>query len=109
MPVQVVTLGIAESHLSLSMEGKAQIDPQFLHQRLINVVPSLVKPESAFKQNLCSYPSALFDSSPLLQEADKPALADASWKFCETDVPSTMPLDGIQYVLDGGVLLQCIP
>ena len=36
--------------------------------------------ESAFKHELCSYPSALFDSSLLLREADKPALANAIWK-----------------------------
>ena len=65
--------------------------------------------ESAFKHELCSYPSALFDSSLLLREADKPALADAIWKTCECEAPADISEDGIQYVLDGGALLQRIP
>jgi len=36
---------------------------------------------------LCSYPSALFDSSLLFREVDKPALADAIWKACECEAP----------------------
>ena len=46
--------------------------------------------EPAFKHELCSYPSALFDSSLLLREADKPALADAIWKICEREAPADM-------------------
>ncbi len=65
--------------------------------------------ESAFKHELCSYPSALFDSSLLLREADKPALADAIWKTCECEASVNISEDGYQYVLDGGALLQCIP
>ena len=104
---QVVTLGIKSS---VRIDGEQiQIDPQLLFQRLITVVQSSDELESAFKHELCSYPSALFDSSLLLREADKPALADAIWKLCETDIPADIPLDGIQYVLDGGALLQRIP
>ena len=65
--------------------------------------------ELAFKHQLCSYPPALFDSSLLLHEADKPALADAIWKICESGSPADIPDDHIQYVLDGGALIQCIP
>ena len=65
--------------------------------------------ESAFKHELCSYPSALFDSSLLLRQADKPPLADAIWKICEPDVPADIPHDGIQYALDDGALLRRIP
>ena len=65
--------------------------------------------ELAFKHELCSYPPALFDSSLLLHEADKPALGDAIWKICESGVSADIPDDGIQYILDGGALLQCIP
>jgi len=43
--------------------------------------------ELAFKHEWCSYPPALFDSSLLLNKADKPALADAIWKICESSVP----------------------
>ena len=104
---QVVTLGIKSS---VKIDGEQiQMDPQLLFQRLITVAQSSDELESAFKHELCSYPSALFDSSLLLREADKPALADAIWKHCETDIPADIPLDGIQYVLDGGALLQRIP
>ena len=56
-----------------------------------------------------NYAAALFDSSLLLLEADKPALADAIWKACECDVSAHIPNDGIQHVLDGGALLHHIP
>ena len=105
---QVVTLGLKSS--SIKIDGdKIQIDPLLLFQRLTTVIQSSDELESAFKHELCSYPSALFDSSLLLCEADKPALADAIWKACECDAQSDISEDGIQYVLDGGALLQRIP
>ena len=64
--------------------------------------------ELAFKHELCSHPPALFDSSLLLHEADKPALSDAIWWICESGVPADIPDGGIQYVLDGGAFLQHI-
>ena len=105
---QVVTLGLKSS--SVKIDGdKIQIDLQLLFQRLTTVIQSSDELESAFKHELCSYPSALFDSSLLLLEADKPALADAIWKACECDVSAHIPNDGIQHVLDGGALLHRIP
>ena len=106
---QVVTPGMKSS--SVKIDGdRIQIDPLLLFQRLTTVIQSSDDLESAFKHELCSYPSALFDSSLLLRKADKPALADAIWKSCECDSPAdTIPEDGIQYVLDGGALLQRIP
>ena len=50
----------------------------------------------AFKHELCSYPPALSDSSLLLHETDKPTLADAIWKICESGVPVDIPDNGIQ-------------
>ena len=105
---QAVTLGLKSS--SVKIDGdRIQIDPLLLFQRLTTVMQSSDDLESAFKHELCSYPSALFDSSLLLREADKPALADAIWKTCECKVPADISEDGIQYVLDGGALLQRIP
>lgn len=105
---QVVTLALKSS--SVKIDGdRIQIDPLLLFQRLTTVMQSSDDLESAFKHELCSYPSALFDSSLLLREADKPALADAIWKVCECDDPADIPEGGIQYVLDGGALLQRIP
>ena len=108
---QVVTLGMKSS---VKIDGKdIQIDPQLLFQRLITVIhQSPDELESAFKHELCSYPAALFDSSLLLREADKPALADAIWNLCERNVSADnliIPCNDIRYVLDGGALLQRIP
>ena len=76
---QVVTLGLKSS--SVKIDGdRIQIDPLLLFQRLTTVIQSSDDLELAFKHELCSYPPALFDSSLLLHEADKPALADAIWK-----------------------------
>ena len=55
------------------------------------------------------YSPALFDYSLLLCEADKSTLANVVWKICENDVPADIIDDDIQYVLNGGALLQCIP
>jgi len=57
----------------------------------------------------CAAILLFFDSSLLLNEADKPALADAMWKMSESGVSVDIPDNGIQYVLDGGALLQRIP
>ena len=86
-----------------------QIDLLLLFQRLTTVMQSLDDLELAFKHELCRYPPALFDSSLLLLEADKPALANEIWKVCESEVPVDIPDDGNQYVLEGGELLQHIP
>ena len=105
---QAVTLGLKSC--SVKIDGdRIQIDPLLLFQRLTTVMQSSDDLESAFKHELCSYSSALFDSSLLLCEADKPALADAIWKTCECEAPADISEDGIQYVLDGGELLQRIP
>ena len=106
---QAATLGLKSS--SVKIDGdRIQIDPLLLFQRLTTVMQSSDNLELAFKHELCSYPPALFDSSLLLNEAVKPALADAIWKICESSVPVVgIPDNGIQYVLDGGALLQRIP
>ena len=53
------------------------------------------------KNELCSYPPALFDSSVLLREPQKPVLANAIW---DTLTPNSPVSTG-----KGGSLLQCIP
>ena len=58
--------------------------------------------ESAFKQKLGSYSSALFDSSLLLWDAHKPALADAIWVLLGPDVQADVPNKDSRYVLDAG-------
>lgn len=86
-----------------------QVDPHLLFQRLVIVALKCDELESALQYELCSYPPALFDSSLLLREANKPALADAIRKHVGTEVPADNVVDGSQYVLDGGALLQRIP
>ncbi|KAL5015649.1 hypothetical protein ScPMuIL_007268, partial [Solemya velum] len=44
------------------------------------------------------YPAALFESSSLPLQANKPALADALWNWQSS---ITEPPDDVQYVLDG--------
>ena len=104
---QAVTLGL--KLFSIKTDGdRIQIDPLLLFQRLTTIMQSSDDLKLAFKHELCNYPPALFDSSLLFHETDKPALADAIWKICESDVPADIPDDGIQQVPDGGALLQCI-
>ena len=63
-------------------------------------------PVEIFKYELCSYPSALFESSILLRAAKKPPLADAIWALGERSANNNL-LNGTEiYVLDGGSLLQ---
>ena len=104
---QAVTLCLKAS--SVKIDGdRIQIDPLLLFQRLTTVMKPSDDLESVFKQELYSYPSALFDSSLLFHEANKPALAHAIWKTYKCEAPADISEDGIQYVLDGGALLQHI-
>ena len=94
---------------SINIDGnKVNIDPQLLFQRLITAARSLTDLSSAFKYELCSYPPALFDSSLMMREPHKPALADAIWTLLPKQDIFELHLDA-HYVLDGGALLQRIP
>ena len=84
-----------------------QIDPQLLFQRLTIAAKATESLQEIFKYELCSHPPTLFDSSLLLREPQKPVLANAIWKLVEPDIP-TVPSE-VQYLLDGGALLQRIP
>jgi len=92
-----------------SQGDRIQIDPLLLFQMLTAVMQLSDDLESVFKPEFCSYPSVLFDSSLLLREANKPAVADAICKTYECEAPADFSEDGIQCVLDGGALLQSIP
>ncbi|OWF41289.1 hypothetical protein KP79_PYT25062 [Mizuhopecten yessoensis] len=56
-------------------------------------------------------PPALFESSCLSREADKPVPADARWKVFEYELTreQTLPSGNVHYVLDGGALLHHFP
>ena len=78
-----------------------------MFQRLIIASKSLDNMEAMFQHELCSYPTALFDSSLMLFQPQKPVLADAIWAKLPSDPAG--PTGEVQYVLDGGVLLHRIP
>ena len=63
-----------------------QIDPQLLFQRLVTVAQTSDELSEAFKYELCSHPPALFDTSLLLREAQKPVLADAICALFKPDL-----------------------
>ena len=106
---QSVTMG---SKIAISTsEDKIQVDPQLLFQRLCLVASNTSPDEqmSYFQYELSSHPTSLFDDSGLPREANKPALADALWtQSRQGESNSQIPAD-VQYVLDGGALLQRIP
>ena len=99
---QVVTLNTKAAVKIDSVS--VQIDPQLLFQRLTKAADNI---ENIFKYELCSYPPALFDSSLLLREPQKPALANAIWDTLAQNTPEIS--EDVQFVLDGGSLLQRIP
>ncbi|KAK3705553.1 hypothetical protein QZH41_000251 [Actinostola sp. cb2023] len=84
-----------------------QIDPQLLFQRLILACNSSDDLEALFRYELCSYPTALFDSSLMLRQPQKPVLVDAISSKLTPDA-TTGPAGDAQYVLDGGSLLHRI-
>ena len=93
---------------AIQIDGEAvHVDPQLLFQRLNMAAKTADSLEAVFKYELCSHPPSLFDSSLLLREPQKPALADVIWALLTPDVPGIA--GQVQYVLDGGALLHWIP
>ena len=88
-------------------EDQVQIDPDLLFQRLIIIPKSAEEKEQVFQFELCPHPPSLFDNTLMLREAQKSVLGDALWSKLETG--NTEPSGEVQYVLDGGSLLQRIP
>ena len=86
-------------------DGKIQVDPQQLFQRL-----SIIATGGRFEnhKSLFKYPPALFDTSLLprkkTSKTNKPALAATIW----TDVKntSTEVTGNVHFVLDGGALIH---
>lgn len=73
---QVITLSTKSS---IKIDGEKIVDPQLLFQRLIIASKSLDDMEAMFQHELCSYPTALFDSSFMLLQPQNPVVTDAIW------------------------------
>ena len=104
---QVVTLN---SKVSIKVEGETlRVDPQLLFQRLIAAARSNTEDiRELFKYELSTVPSALFEPTGLMREANKAQLAECIWKMGSCGVSEVIAPNPI-YVLDGGSLLQKIP
>ena len=73
----------------------APADPQLIFQRIIKVACRMTENIGRqFRYELCGYPSSLFDTSGLFQEANK----DEDEEY-----------DVICHVLDGGSIIQRLP
>ena len=87
-------------------KNSVEIDPQLLFQRLVTASTNCGELNEVFAYELCSYPPALFHTTDVLLEADKPPLANAMWKIV-SNIEITVPQEHT-FVLDGGALLHRI-
>ena len=83
------------------------IDPQLLFQRLLTVRERCGDVTSLFPYELCTYPADLFESSSLPLQPNKAVLAYYLWKLMEEEPRN--PSGDVQYVIDGGALLNRVP
>ena len=101
---------------TMSCKSKVKVDgepldikPDLLFQRLIIASQTEdIDGPALFSYELCSYPPALFDTSLLMRQANKPQFADALWNMLPDQEATPLP-DSVHYVLDGGALLHRIP
>ena len=96
---------------SLKIDGNPiSVDPQLLFQRFIIAANCTYEDkQELFRFELCSFPSALFNSPDFMRQPNKAALADELWKLLPEDANNlnTPNPDGdLQYVINGGSLLQ---
>ena len=88
-------------------DDEVQVDPQLLFQRLI-IACDNSQLDELFQYELCTYPTALFDSPFMLRQPQEPALADALWTKLTPDA-KTQPKENVEHVLDGGALVHSVP
>ena len=85
-----------------------QVDSALLFQRLVRVAeltPNVLA--EAFSFELSNIPTALFDSSGLLRQANKAAVAQYLWSST-AQVNAELP-DQVCFVIDGSSLLHRLP
>lgn len=102
---QVKTL---HSKHSINCEGESfHIDPELLFQRcLVTAQTNQISLNDTLSYELTTFPAALFDSSGLMRESVKSLLAKHIQKRSNS---AEIPSGDLQFVLDGGALLQRIP
>ena len=102
------TVTLCKGKLLKVGKDEVQVDPLLLFQRLIVVGSSLTDDTSTlFKYELFTVPSALFEPSGLMRRADKLTLAKSLLNMLND---KNLELShNVEYVLDGGVLLQRLP
>ena len=83
------------------------VNPQLIFQWLVLMGERCRELSSLFKNELYCFPSALFESSFHPLQPNKPVLANALWKSIHESQQE--PSKDVQYVLDGGTLLHCLP
>ena len=99
---------------TVSSENEVMIDPALLFQRLLVVAKSTpLDIHDVVQYKLCSYPPSIFETSKLLQKANKTQLAETIVKSVLQPRPSdeintTVNDTTDQYVLDGGSLMHRI-
>ncbi|KAK6191116.1 hypothetical protein SNE40_002860 [Patella caerulea] len=95
--------------ITVKVKGEEiQVDPHLLFQRLVTAGNRSCDLSDVFKHELCSFPTALFDSKTVMRLANKSSLANALWTTLSAEFsrPNT---EEVRYVLDGGALLHRIP
>lgn len=104
---QVKTLGAKQA---VKVDGNpVSVDPQLLFQRFITAANTTYDDtKELFRYELCSFPSSLFETPDFLRQPNKAALADELWKLVIANgtAPSLSVLNDVQFVIDGGSLLQ---
>ena len=86
------------------------LDPQLFQCLVMAAGDDLDVAENFNKYELSTHPSALFEPNGLMREADKSSLADAIWNTAKaTEMPTPSNREEMNYVLDGGALIQRLP
>lgn len=92
---------------TVKVAGKSvAIDPQVFFQRLITLRERYEDAASLFQYELCSYPSALFESCLLPHEPKQSVLLETFWRAVGKQQKLSRK---VQYVLDGDALLHRVP
>ena len=95
---------------TVTLDGETvHADPQLLFQRRTAAAQRFVEDiPQVLTNELCSVSSSLFGTAGFIRGPQKPTLADAIWGPGDCNCNEAIG-ENIQYVLDGGFLLQRIP